>query len=315
MKESTPNLDALTKPFDRRGFLKRSVAAMGASAMSLSGTLASSGREDLGGTVIDTNAYLGVFPYRDLPLGTPFGETGPMERFGEAMAERSLSTWVASFEGLLARDYDQANERLAAMVTSSPEAERQFQAFGALNPKVPGWRETLRRLHNDFRMRGIRLYPGYHGYSLDDPDFASLIEAAAERNLIVQIVVRMEDVRTHPPALSIPDVDPRPLLELLPQIPGVRLQLLNAMRSLSDTLLLARLSILGVRFDIAMLEGMSGIARMMERVPEIQLCYGSYAPFFYPESSALKIEESAPDLDSRNLAAIRSHHAENLLLR
>lgn len=314
MKRSPFNLDALTQPFDRRNFLKNSMAAMGASALSLTGPLSASGQEQ-GTPLIDTNAYLGPFPFRRLPLETRLESPDTLRAFTETMAEHNLSTWVASFEALLHRDYDQVNSRLVEMARFDKAAESQFQLFGAINPKVAGWRETLKRIHQDHRMRGIRLHPNYHGYILDDPDFAALLDAAAELGLIVQIAMRIEDTRTQHPAVQAPDVDPKPLLELLPQVPGVRLQLLNAMKSITDTLLLARLSILGVHFEIAMLEGMSGISRMVELVPEIQLCYGSHAPFFYPESAALKLEESAPDLDSRNLAAIRSHHAENLLMR
>lgn len=314
MKSSPSNLEALTEPFDRRNFLKRSAAAIGASTLSLTGPLSSQSQEQ-GPPIIDTNAYLGPFCFRRLPLETQLGNPESLSTFTELMAEQSLSTWVGSLEALLQRDYNQVNARLSQLARSTPEAERQFQLFGAVNPKAPGWQETLRLIHQEHRMRGIRLHPNYHGYTLDDLDFASLLEAAAERSLIVQVAVRMEDPRTQHPAVTVPDVDAKPLLELLPQIPGVRLQLLNAMRSLTDTLLLARLSILGVHFDHAMLEGMSGLSRMVELVPEIRLCYGSYAPCFYPEAAALKLEESSADLDARNRAAICSHHAENLLLR
>ena len=57
------------------------------------------------------------------------------------------------------------------------------------------------------------------------------------------------------------------------------------------------------------------IARAVEAVPEIRLCHGSFAPFFYPEAATLKIVEAAPEIDARTLAAVASHHAENLLAK
>ncbi|MCB1093057.1 MAG: hypothetical protein KDL87_16080, partial [Verrucomicrobiae bacterium] len=263
--------------------------------------------------VIDTNSYLGPCPFRRLPQETLIENPDSIARFAASSAQRSIATWVSSFEALLQRDFDGINERLADMVAMDKAASRQFQLFGAINPKVSGWRETLRRIDQVHRMRGIRLHPNYHGYTLDDPDLAALLDAAEQRELIVQIAVRMEDSRTQHSALSVVDVDPNPLLQVLPQMPGLRIQLLNAMRSLSDSLLLARLSELGVHFDTAMLEGMSGIARIVEVVPEIKLCHGTYAPFFYPEAADLKLVESAAELDGRMMAAVGSHHAENLL--
>ncbi len=312
MKRPHPHSLSLAPSFDRRAFLKSSAATLAAGALSVSRSLSS---EESAAPVIDTNTYLGTCPFRRLPLETEASRPESIVAFAESMARHSMASWASSFEALLERDFDGVNERLAAMVANDRNAARQFQLFGAINPKISGWRETLRRIHQVHRMRGIRLHPNYHGYTLDDPDFAALLDAALQKDLIVQIAVRIEDVRTQHPAVPVPDVDPAPLLVQLPKLPGLRLQLLNAMRSLSDTILMARLSDLGVHFDTAMLEGMSGIARLIERVPEIKLCYGSYAPYFYPESAALKLVESAPELDSRRLAAVSSHHAENLLTR
>jgi uncharacterized protein len=299
-------------PYDRRAFLKRSAFTLATGALSLARPARG---QDGKVPMIDTNVYLGPCPFRRLPLETLLEKPESLTRFATVAAQHSVASWAGSFESLLQRDFDGINDRLAAMVAADKSASRQFQLFGAINPKIAGWRETLRRIDQQHRMRGIRLHPNFHGYALDDSDFVALLDAASQRDLIVQIALRMEDARTQHPAVTVADVDPKPLLELLPQMTGLRLQLLNAMRSLSDSLLLARLSELGVHFDTAMLEGMSGIARIVELVPEIKLCHGSYAPFFYPEAAVLKMAESAPDLDARTLAAIGSHHAENLLTR
>ena len=48
-----------------------------------------------------------------------------------------------------------------------------------------------------------------------------------------------------------------------------------------------------VYFDIATLEGIGGISRLMKAVPTDRILFGSHAPFFLWESADLKLKESA----------------------
>ena len=77
--------------------------------------------------------------------------------------------------------------------------------IGSVNPAWPDWEEDLRRCHEQYRMPGVRLYPAYHGYTLDHPEFVRLLGEAAKRGMLVQIVMRMEDERVHHPAIDVAD--------------------------------------------------------------------------------------------------------------
>ena len=160
-------------------------------------------------------------------------------------------------------------------------------------------------------MPGIRLHPNYHGYKLDDPAFARLLDLARERGLIVQLVVSMEDERTQHPLMRAPHVDVAPLLALLASRPNLRIVLLNWSRGVSSALL-AKLSAAGqVCFDIATLEGVGGVANLLKQVPADRVVFGSHAPFFYLESAVLKLKESV--LADADLVAVRSGNAGRLL--
>ena len=159
-------------------------------------------------------------------------------------------------------------------------------------------------------MRGLRLFPNYHGYTLEAPAFARLLELATARRLLVQIACSLEDDRTQHPRLQVPPVDIAPLIALLEKIPSARVQLLNAFRSLRGKPVLD-LAAHGVRFEIATLEGVQGIANLLAQIPDDRLCFGSHAPFFYFESATLKLQESA--LSEARMNAICTGNARRLL--
>ncbi|MFV1995323.1 MAG: amidohydrolase family protein, partial [Verrucomicrobiales bacterium] len=253
--------------------------------------------------IVDTNVYLSRWPFRRLPCDQPQPLAARLRLRGVARA------WTGSFDGLLHDDLAAVNDSLAQ--TCRATDGELFVPFGSVNPSLPGWQDDLLRCHEIHQMPGIRLHPGYQGWNLDDPAFEDLLRAAAERELLIQIVVRMEDSRTQHPLLQAPDLDLTPLAATLERIPGCRIQLLNALRTLREPAALNQLAALGVGFEIAMLEGAAGIEHFLEEIPLESLLFGSYTPFFYLESALLKLPESA--LDTAQLQAICSANAAHIL--
>src|SRR5262249_14323193 len=157
--------------------------------------------------------------------------------------------------------------------------------FGAVNPLLPDWREELRRCHELHRMPGIRLHPNYHGYALDHPALADLLTEAARRRLIVQIALKMEDQRTlHPLLKHLTTTDPGPLASLLARQPSPYVILLNALGDFRGERLRHLLATGRIWVDIAMLEGLAGLERLVGQVGADRLLLGSHAPLFYPEA-------------------------------
>lgn len=218
--------------------------------------------------------------------------------------------WAGSFEGVLHTDLAGANARLAA---SCARTGGLLLPFGTVNPTFPDWEEDLRRCHEDLHMRGIRVFPNYHGYDLADARFVRLLTAAATRQLIVQIVVMIEDERAQNPALTTAPLPLAPLPDLMRRTPGARVMLLNAAsRVISASNPLARRLVeAGVVFDLATLETVAGVENALRNVPGLRFSFGSHAPYFYFESALLKLRES--DLSREQETAIRHGHADALL--
>ncbi len=290
----------------RRRFLRRTgalslVTAAGASQVRPEGGEAK-GADAAGGSLVDTNVYLGRWPFRRTVLDQ-----------GEALREKLRANgvteaWAGHFDALLHKDLRAVNDRLTEACRALDPA--LFRPVGSLHPGLPDWRGELDRCVEVHGMRAIRLHPNYHRYSLADAGTEALLALAAERGLLVQIAVVMEEERTQHPLVSVPPTDPAPLPEQMGRIPGLRVQLLNAFRTLRG-LPLASLARRGVAFEIAMLEGMEGIASLLREIPVGCLCFGSYAPNFYFESAKLKLRESV--LDETVSEAVRSGNAKALL--
>jgi hypothetical protein len=251
--------------------------------------------------LIDTNAWLGAWPIRHLPLAEP-----------EALAKKLTAggvtrAWVSSLDGVLQKDIGGVNERLAATCAGS----KLFEPFGIVNPALPNWEADVTACAEQHHMRGIRLIPSYHGYKLDDPRFVDLLKLATEHRVAVQIALILEDDRTQNAAWRVPAVDVSPLPHALEAVPGARVMVLNWTRVIAGKPVALALQGTSILFDIAMMEGIAGIETTLAELPVERLCFGSYAPVFYFESAKLKLHES--DLTKDQLRSITDTNAQRFL--
>ena len=239
--------------------------------------------------MIDTNIYLHRWPFRRLP-----GDD-PVSLVAKLRAAAVTQAWAGSLESLLADDLSDVNTRLAGDC-------RRFGAglllpFGCVNPALPDWREELRRCAEVHHMPGIRLYPGYHGYTLAGDPFRQLLAAATERRLLVQIALQMQDERTQHPLVRTAPAS----IAGFPEVPGARVQFLNAAR-------VAAMAAKPRHTDFAMVEGVHGLRDLARDGGTARIVFGSYYPCFYFESAVLKLKESGLDAH-----AVGTENARRLL--
>ncbi len=253
--------------------------------------------------IVDVNVSLSRWPFRRLPCDKTPRLIEKLKKHGVTQA------WAGSFDGLLHRDIGGVNARLADECRRCGEG--LLVPFGSVNPMLPDWTEDLRRCHEDYHMPGIRLHPNYHGYGLKDPACSEVLTLAEKRGLIVQLVVRMNDVRVQHPLMRVPDVDLRALPDLLASRPKLRLVILNALATLRGAELKRVAAAGNVCFDIATLEGLGGVSGLLGSVPLERIVFGSHFPLFDLEAAVLKMRES--ELTAAQTAAITHGNAERLL--
>ena len=234
--------------------------------------------------IVDTNVSLSRWPFRRLPDDEPAALVARLRRHGVVQA------WAGSFDGILHRDLAGVNARLASECRAYGDG--LLLPFGSVNPRLPDWREDLRRCHEEHRMTGIRLHPNYHGYDLRDPGFAEVLSLAAARGLVVELALRMEDERTQHPLVRVAPVDPAPLPVLIGREPKLRLVILH-WKDLLRGDLIRRLSAAGeVYFEISTLDGLGNFTRLLEDVSVERVLFGSNFPLFNFESALFKAREA-----------------------
>ncbi len=292
--------DALT--VDRRSFLKASLISAALPIASVPANAAAQNAQpgprpvSQGPDIIDTNVHLFEWPFRKLK----YDRTEAL--IAKLRGHRITQAWAGSFEAVLHKQLDASNRRLAEECRILGQGI--LIPIGTINPSWPDWSEDLRRCHEQYGIRGLRLYPAYHGYTLDHPEFARMLDETAKRGILVQIAMRLEDERVHHPAIDVPEINIAKLVDAMKKVPSAKLQLINSAGPLLGRSVPALVRDTQVTFDIAATEGNGGVGRLIEgnnpsyrgAIPVDRLLFGSHAPFFPCESALMKLFESPLDL-------------------
>jgi predicted TIM-barrel fold metal-dependent hydrolase len=291
------------RTIDRRGFVKASLFPAALPIANALGNAAAQtaqpgpGPAPQGPDIIDSNVHLFEWPFRKLKYDRTEALIAKLRR------HRITQAWAGSFEAVLHKQLDASNQRLVEECRK--RGEGALVPIGTINPGWPDWEEDLRRCHEQYGIHGLRLYPAYHGYAPDHPEFARMLAEAAKRGMLVQIVMRLEDERVHHPAIDVPLVNPSQLLDVLKKVPSAKVQLINSAGPLLERSVQGLVRDTQVAFDIAATEGNGGVGRLIEgtnpsyrgAIPVDRLLFGSHAPFFPCESALMKLFESPLTLD------------------
>lgn len=255
--------------------------------------------------MIDLNAYLGHFAFRQLRHNTTGGLLSLMDR------NRIERAAVSSAAAITYRNAHAGNQELAAEVKGRGD---RLIPFAVLNPAYAGWRDDLKQCREEFGMRGLRLYPRWHNYRLTDPSCKELVGAATAHGMLVSIPLRVEDRRQQSWLIDVPDVAHDEIAALIEAVPSARFVLMNGSGYPSSRLgrknngLPANYSIEICRIS-SVLDNELG--RLIENVGEDRIVFGTGMPFHYPGPPIVALEAlEAPEAVK---AKIRSGNAARLL--
>ena len=229
--------------------------------------------------LIDVNTYIGHWAFRQLRHNTAEALVRRMDEHGIDQAV------VGSVHGILYKNAHAANEELAEQ--TRPYRDRLIP-FATLNPTYAGWREDLRRCAEDLALRGMRLYPQYHGYQLTDALGVELIDRVTELGWAVQVPMRVVDRRQRHAWDLAQDLEPAEIeaaISLRPQVPWMVLNGLglDGERLAADAQFLVEISRM-----TSVLQG--NIPALIETAGVQHLAFGTGMPFKVPEPALLKLQ-------------------------
>jgi predicted TIM-barrel fold metal-dependent hydrolase len=255
--------------------------------------------------IIDVNAYLGHFAFRQLRHNTAVKLLAVMDR---ARIDRAV---VSSASSITYRNAQAGNEETAAEIKQHKD---RLIGCAVLNPAYAGWRDDLKICHQQFGMRAVRLYPRWHNYGLTDPGCRELVEAATHLGMAISIPLRVEDRRQGSWLLDVPDVDQEEIARLIQAFPNARFILVNgtgydrSSLGRKDSRLPANYVI-----DIALLtaEVPNETQRLMQNLGDDRVVFGTGVPFHYPGPVLAKMQ--ILDADEKIKDKIRWSTAASLL--
>lgn len=234
--------------------------------------------------LIDGNAYIGHWPFRQYTYNTPDALLGRMKEFGTDMSVMS------SLNGIFYKNTQHANEELIMAIRGKKAFRDRFIPFGVINPVYGGWRDDFKICTTAMGMKGIRIYPKYHRYDLLNPACIELVKMCRDKGLPVVLSLRMVDRRPS----SWMDLDTewslKDVMPLVRAVPDARYLIVNVANSIAlsaeDLVLFKKADLL---MDTSGRSLADWVSLLQEFGPE-KFCFGTHSPLLDYFTGLLRIE-------------------------
>ncbi len=234
--------------------------------------------------IVDVNAYLGPYAFRQLRHNTAEGLLKLMDVKGIHTA------WVSSAAAITYRNVQPANDELADAVRKHRD---RLVPLAVINPFYSGWQDDLKECNEKLGMKGLRLYPKWHNYHLTDPSCLELVDAATQLGFIITIPIRVEDYRQRSWLVNVPDLTLPEIEPLIRARPQSRFVLLNG-TGYAGSALGRKGGELPSNYwiEISRLSALMAneIGTLAERLGANRLVFGTGMPFNAPDPTLVKID-------------------------
>lgn len=244
--------------------------------------------------MIDINAKFGHWPYR--PVRGVDALLGAMDEYG---VERAVVSSLSAVHFLNPQD---GNEELARI--AAPHRDR-LTPFAVLRPDFAGWEDDVHACIEGHGMKGVVLYPNYHGFELSDPALGVLMSGGFP----VCVQTGLEDVRRQYRPYKTEEVAASDVGAFARQYPSAKVIALGLKfgqpQQAGDPLPP------NLYFDTSNYEALGGLESAVEHFGSGKILFGSNFPLFNPLANVDKVGRA--DIGETDREAIAFGNAARLL--
>lgn len=258
--------------------------------------------------LIDINAYVGNWPFKQLKYNTCEALLQRMNQYG---VDTSV---ISNLNGIFYKNTQRANEELHNEIKSSRRFNNRFLPFAVINPIYAGWKDDLVTCTEKFGMIGVRMYPKYHDYTLNDPQCIELVKTARDRGLPVGISLRMVDARQRSWMDIENEWELKDIIPLVKEVPDARYMILNVANSMK----LTDEEVNDVKKANMVLDtsgrSLTNLGEMLEKFGKDKFAFGTHTPILDYLTGLLRIEalrEKEADDSTKDL--LKFGNARNIL--
>ncbi|MGJ7029641.1 amidohydrolase family protein [Niabella hirudinis] len=234
--------------------------------------------------LIDSNAYIGHWPFLKLENNTPETLLRRMKEFGTDVSV------ISNLNGIFYKNTQHANEELFDALRGKSSYRSRLIPFAVINPLYGGWRDDFKICTTRMGMKGLRLYPQYHGYDIAAEPCVELVKMCRDNGLPVAFCLRMVDSRTS----SWMDLDKewtlKNIVPIVKAVPDARYLIVNAANSLAlneEEMQLFRKADLLIDSSG---RSMTYWSELFQLFGTNKFCFGTHAPLLDYFSGLLRIE-------------------------
>lgn len=242
--------------------------------------------------MIDFNCFIGDFAFYPTLFNTMEGLKAIHAKNGITMG------YVSSLKSVTYRDYFFSEEELHEALKGSG-----YRQVMTVDPRFPTCLDIVKHGIANWDIAGVRIVPGFQGYSLEDPALEALCALLQEHDLPLFLTYQLQDDRSCYLVQNVqPDKDA--VAQFLNTHRGLKILLCNASSGAVVGVEEAILAHPRCFFDMSGMRNRMGSVERLSRALQERLVFGSMAPILCTKSACLHLEKE--DIDPQIAEKIKT---------